>query len=184
VRLLFTGTCLNRLSVWQNSLDRGSANRQVLYQSKPKGNKHETRAYITVLSGARNRYPSVHAVKTVHASKGTAECDRHDNHVLLIKTALETQRLLRYMCVCIGVHHGIPDFYDYFIFFSFPFWAWGGVVVKGLRLLVGRSRDRSPVESLGIFSVASDNSMYPGSTQPLKMSTRIFLGVKTAGAYG
>jgi hypothetical protein len=37
--------------------------------------------------------------------------------------------------------------------------------------------------SLGIFYVASDNSMCPGSTQPLKMSTRILLAVKTAGAY-
>jgi hypothetical protein len=54
----------------------------------------------------------------------------------------------------------------------------------GTAVLVGRSRDRSPVVSLGTFSVASDNSMCPGSTQPLKMSTRIFLGVKTAGAYG
>jgi hypothetical protein len=34
----------------------------------------------------------------------------------------------------------------------------------------------------GDFSVASDNSMCPGSTQPLKMSTRIRLGVKAAGA--
>jgi hypothetical protein len=34
--------------------------------------------------------------------------------------------------------------------------------------------------SLGIFSVASDNSMCPGSIQSLKMSTRILLGVKTA----
>jgi hypothetical protein len=33
-------------------------------------------------------------------------------------------------------------------------------------------------------SVASDNSMCLGSTQPRKMSTRILLGVKTAGAYG
>ena len=48
--------------------------------------------------------------------------------------------------------------------------------------VVGRSRDRSPVLSLGIFSEASDKSMCPGSTQPLKMSTRIFLGVKAAGA--
>jgi hypothetical protein len=38
------------------------------------------------------------------------------------------------------------------------------------------------VVSLGIFSVASDNSMCPGSTQPLKMSTRILLEVKTAGS--
>jgi hypothetical protein len=59
--------------------------------------------------------------------------------------------------------------------------AWGDVVVKPL---VGRSRDRSSVVSLGIFSMTSDNSMYPGSTQPLKMITRILLGVKTAGAYG
>jgi hypothetical protein len=49
-------------------------------------------------------------------------------------------------------------------------------------LLVGRSPVRSPVVSLGIFSEASDKSMCPGSTQPLEMSTRIFLGVKTAGA--
>ena len=34
----------------------------------------------------------------------------------------------------------------------------------------------------GVFPEASDKSMSPGSTQPLKMSTRIFLGVKTAGA--
>jgi hypothetical protein len=54
----------------------------------------------------------------------------------------------------------------------------GGSVV----LLVGRSRDRSPVVSLGIFSEESDKSMCPGSTQPLKMSTRIFLGVKAASA--
>jgi hypothetical protein len=37
--------------------------------------------------------------------------------------------------------------------------------------------------SLGIFSEASDKSMCPGSTQPFEMSTRIFLGVKTAGVY-
>ena len=49
-------------------------------------------------------------------------------------------------------------------------------------LLVGRSRDRSPVVSLGIFSEVSDKSMCPGSTQPLKMSTRIFLGLKAASA--
>jgi hypothetical protein len=49
-------------------------------------------------------------------------------------------------------------------------------------LLVGRSPDRSPVVSLGIFSEASEKSMCPGSTQPFEMSTRIFLGVKTAGA--
>jgi hypothetical protein len=49
------------------------------------------------------------------------------------------------------------------------------------ELLVGRSRDRSPVVSLGIFSEASDKPMCPGSTQPLKMSTRIFLGVNAAG---
>jgi hypothetical protein len=47
-----------------------------------------------------------------------------------------------------------------------------------------RSGRRVTVVLLGIFSVASDNSMCPGSTHPLKMSTRILLGVKTAGVYG
>ena len=32
------------------------------------------------------------------------------------------------------------------------------------------------------FSEASDKSMCPGSTKPLEMNTRIFLGVKAAGA--
>jgi hypothetical protein len=49
-------------------------------------------------------------------------------------------------------------------------------------LLVGRSPDRSPVVSLGNFSETSDKSMCPGSIQPFEMSTRIFLGVKAAGA--
>jgi hypothetical protein len=49
-------------------------------------------------------------------------------------------------------------------------------------LLVGRSPDRSPVVSLGNFSEASDKSMCPGSTQFFEMSTRVFQGVKTAGA--
>jgi hypothetical protein len=43
-------------------------------------------------------------------------------------------------------------------------------------------KKKSPVLSLGIFSEASDKSMCPGSTQPFEMNTRIFLGVKTAGA--
>jgi hypothetical protein len=59
--------------------------------------------------------------------------------------------------------------------------AWCGVVVKWL--LVGRSRDRFPVVSHGIFSVASDSSMCPRSTQALKMSIRVLLRVKTAGTY-
>jgi hypothetical protein len=50
------------------------------------------------------------------------------------------------------------------------------------KLLVGSSRDRSPVVSLDILSVASDNSMRPGSIRFPKMSTRILLGIKTAGA--
>ena len=48
--------------------------------------------------------------------------------------------------------------------------VWGSAALP-----VGRSRDRSPVVSLGIFSEESDKS-----TQPLKMSTRISLGVKAA----
>jgi hypothetical protein len=58
-------------------------------------------------------------------------------------------------------------------------------IIQGLgwrsALLVGRSPDRSSVVSLGIFSEASDKSMCPGSTHRYEMSTRIFLGVKTAG---
>jgi hypothetical protein len=57
-------------------------------------------------------------------------------------------------------------------------------VVKALRYYSEGPGIDPPVVSLGIFSVASDNSMCPGSTQPLKMSTMILLGVKTTGAYG
>jgi hypothetical protein len=39
-------------------------------------------------------------------------------------------------------------------------------------LLVGRSRDRSPVVSLGIFSEATDGTMCPGVDSASKMSTR------------
>jgi hypothetical protein len=40
--------------------------------------------------------------------------------------------------------------------------AWGSVVVKALCLIVRRSRDRSPVVSLGIFSVVpSDKTTCP-----------------------
>ena len=38
-----------------------------------------------------------------------------------------------------------------------------------------------PGRVTGDFSEASDKSMCQGSNQPLKMSTRIFLGVKVAG---
>jgi hypothetical protein len=44
--------------------------------------------------------------------------------------------------------------------------------------------DHISVVSLGDFLVASDNSMCTGSTQHLKMSSRIFMEVKRAGAYG
>ena len=53
-------------------------------------------------------------------------------------------------------------------------WAWGSLVVKA-ALLVGRSRDRSPVVSLGIFSEASDKSMCPGSTHLLTPWSRVLL---------
>jgi hypothetical protein len=62
--------------------------------------------------------------------------------------------------------------------------VWGGVVVKVLRNQLEGPPDQSLVVSLGFFSVASDNSTCPGSTEPLKISTRILLGVKMAGAYG
>jgi hypothetical protein len=52
--------------------------------------------------------------------------------------------------------------------------AWGGVVFKALHLLVGRTRNRFPVVSLGIFSVATDGTMCPGVDSSSKMSTRDF----------
>jgi hypothetical protein len=58
--------------------------------------------------------------------------------------------------------------------------AWGGVVVKAL--LVRRSLDRSPAVSLGIFSEASDKSMCPGLTQPLRNEYQDIPGVKAASA--
>jgi len=55
-------------------------------------------------------------------------------------------------------------------------WGLGWRSGYGTALLVGGSRDRSPVTGDQTVPCAL------GSTQPLKMSTRIFLGVKTAGA--
>jgi hypothetical protein len=56
--------------------------------------------------------------------------------------------------------------------------AWSGVVVQALRYKSeGPGIDPGGVTG-NFFSVESDNSMCPGSTQPLKMSTRILLGVK------
>jgi len=51
--------------------------------------------------------------------------------------------------------------------------AWGSLVVKGAALLIGRSRDRFPLVSLGIFSVVPPTEPCAlRLTQPLKMSTR------------
>jgi hypothetical protein len=60
--------------------------------------------------------------------------------------------------------------------------AWGSVVVKTLRtaLQVGRSRDRFPV-SLGFFPWHLTVPCAMGSTEPLKLSTRLIVGVKAAG---
>jgi hypothetical protein len=52
--------------------------------------------------------------------------------------------------------------------------AWGGVVFKALHLIVGRTRNRLPVVSLGIFSVATDGTMCPGDDSASKMSTKDF----------
>ena len=54
---------------------------------------------------------------------------------------------------------------------------WGSVVVKS----EGPGIDPRSCH-WGFFFEASDKSMCPGSTQALKISTRIFLGVKAAGA--
>jgi hypothetical protein len=55
------------------------------------------------------------------------------------------------------------------VIFTKCYWAWGGVVVRALRY-------RSTGSGMGILSVASDNIMCPGSTEPLEISTRILLG--------
>ena len=65
------------------------------------------------------------------------------------------------------------------------FLRYGGLGYRsgyGTTLHVGRTRDRFQAVTLGIYSAAADIPVCPGSTQPLKMSTRIFLGVKAAGA--
>jgi hypothetical protein len=72
---------------------------RLIAKSFTKASQQETytkRARTSVsLAGARNRYRSARSVRTVHASEGAAQCDRHGNHVLLTKTtAFETQRLL------------------------------------------------------------------------------------------
>ena len=66
----------------------------------------------------------------------------------------------------------------YFIFWG----AWGSVVVKALRYMsVGPGID-SKRWHLEFILWQLTFPCAPGSTQPLKMSTRMFLGVKTAGA--
>jgi len=54
-------------------------------------------------------------------------------------------------------------------------YIYGGGVHKSAALLFGRSRDRFPVVSLGIFSVVPPTEpCVLRSTQPLKVSTRDF----------
>jgi len=55
------------------------------------------------------------------------------------------------------------------------------LIYKTPTCFVGRSRNRFPTVSLGIFSVATDGCAL-GPTQPLKMSTRDFSWVKATGA--
>ena len=59
--------------------------------------------------------------------------------------------------------------------------AWGSVVVV-TTLQVGRTRDRFQAMTLGIYSVVADISVCPGVGSASKTGTRIFLGVKAAGA--
>jgi hypothetical protein len=59
--------------------------------------------------------------------------------------------------------------------------TWCSVVVKGTALQVGRSQDRFLV-SPGFFPWHLTVPCAMGSTQPLKMSTTLILGVKAAGA--
>jgi len=60
--------------------------------------------------------------------------------------------------------------------------ASGSVVVKTLRYNSDGPGIDSRCRRGFFFSVASDSSMCLGSNQSLKMSTRIILGVKAAGA--
>jgi hypothetical protein len=52
----------------------------------------------------------------------------------------------------------------------------------GTALLVGGSRNRSPVVLLGIFLVATDGTMFPGVDSASKNEYQDTPGVKTAGA--
>ena len=61
--------------------------------------------------------------------------------------------------------------------------AWGSVVVKALRYYSeGPGIDHRSCHWEFFFFESSDKCMCPGSTQPLKTITRIFLGVKAASA--
>jgi hypothetical protein len=76
----------------------------------------------------------------------------------------------------------MPSVYIYIYIFIYLFiWAWGSVVVKALRY-----KSESPgIESRCRRGFLPWHLTVPcalGSTQPLKMSTRLILGVKAAGA--
>ena len=58
--------------------------------------------------------------------------------------------------------------------------TWGSVVVKALRYL----SDGPGIDSRWCHWFLPTEPCALGSTQPLKMSTRISPGVKSAGAYG
>jgi hypothetical protein len=59
----------------------------------------------------------------------------------------------------------------------------GGAVGLGTALLVGGTRDRSPVVSLGIFFVATDGTMCPRVDLASKIEYQDkVVGVKTADA--
>jgi hypothetical protein len=64
------------------------------------------------------------------------------------------------------------------VFYLLQLGAWFSVVVNAQ---VGRSRDRFPV-SPGFFPSHLTVPCALGSTQPLKMSARLILEVKAAGA--
>jgi hypothetical protein len=59
---------------------------------------------------------------------------------------------------------------------------YGWYVCLYTALPVGGSGVRSSIVSLGIFSVTTDGTTCPGVDSESKMSTKILLVVKTAGA--
>jgi hypothetical protein len=80
--------------------------------------------------------------------------------------------------------HCVKWIFMYLSRYQFGTVAWGGVVVKALRY----ESEGPPIDPRschwGFFPRHLRSPCARGRLSPLEMSNRIFLGVKTAGAYG